>query len=850
MFRKTDILASQQKLFAKDLLKKSFSAVVRKQKLPDFLNDISYGVLLEEKDKSQIADAYLKFKQKYKKPEMLQEFKLALDDFILEKYIQQIETKVSHVERELIDKIIKELRKRTLLGNNFSMSDRIFCASDLLKYIETEHLAPNTVISDDIINKYPRVFKRFSKDIKEFNDKIRRPQLEKLIEPKFYYANDIKDFNTYVSSKNANSFTYFEDLTSASASKLSYIKFSKEEQNIDISGLNPNELAQLATAIKNKDLSKLKVLLKDAFPEDNELQLATKAFKESSIVKKLQARVGAVVSIRSKKPQGDKARGKEMRQADIYGRGINDRLDNLREISALCNAKANEYGFANSKNNGMNFEVWTGPNAPDINNPVVRGKDKDAFILHFNNGNLGLYHVDTQGNSPTLIKIPLSQDILDKLGYDLIYIATQKRSEKYRPSSKVHGFSIKYKKDTDSLQTIIDIGDDLINFIIDRTGYVPSQAMQNPYQESSDIHKKVYQSKDYIDKLTSITPDIKNKYKDILSIIEKISELPNSYITTSDSVVPRYKCKDILQRLTECAANPNDELTQEYIRSTYIFYQCLHGIPNDGELQKYGPNNPRFYFDAQTNNIVYVDALNVVHRSKLKVAFKIGFDPDKLVNIISKKPMNNDGSIILDSEEVFKYISQCVEDKDGFKMHTVNEELEEIIADEVATTKDALLNFGIMLLYTGLMMLLVLVPGINILFFAAATFILNLTPFLINSLAMGAYKDAIKNLGMAIAMMSMTLFLIFVPGLNFMGVVTAASYMVYVTLALASLTAAFKLGATLNDVSKNPNVKEANKELLNLKEKIKSLTKEDVKTPLISADESDEEDVETLRRAM
>ncbi len=782
-------------------------------------------LVLDENDKKRIKAAYLQFKNLPGYKNSLNDFKSALEEIILDKFITKIEQIVNRPEQKLINKIIEDLRKKSSAKDEFSMPKKIHCAAALLNYLKNNKLELNSLIQDDILNNqyYGFVFRRFSDYVNEYNYSIRAPKSKNIIEPKFHTANSEELKNRYLSKSGPYSFIYCNYENSP---RIYYIDSNNKNIEIDISGLQDNNKVELEEAIKDRNLSKLKLLLGDLFPKDEKLELAKRSYAESlsgiNTFDYIRSKIGSITSLgSSNKSKGEKERLKVKREkinTEYYSQGVPDsQVDNLKTSLVLANATAAEHGFMPYEKRKIDFEFWWGGDEPNSKN--LQKKKNDLYILQLSDDKVqAIYYVDTSKSEPVPLNLLDGEDdALHQLGIDLLYILSRRLEKKYNPSTYVQRLCLKYEDRWDKkLDKVSDIDTDIINFIADATGHIPSSELRNQWLERAEIIEKI---KNF--NFENLDKTMKERYENIFRIIKKIVELPANYLSTADSIVPRYKCKSIIEKM-ELLSN-NNALDLDYFRSSYKLYECVDSLPDDEEMQKCQDNNPRFYFVPKTSEIAYVDALNVVRRSKLKWELKLGISPDSLKHIIARKS-KEDGSVTLDSEEVFKYITSKVEDKNSFKMHTVNEELEEIIADEVATAKDVFKNLGMGALSIGLAMLLILVPGFNLVFYISATVALQFVPLAIECIASEAYADALKNLGMAAAMIGMVLFMSFVPGLNFLSLAAGGAAVIYITLAIASLSAAFYTGAAFNAASKNPEVKEANKALLDLKKEIKKLT--------------------------
>lgn len=826
MFSKFDMSRSVAKNTAKKFLSKkeiksnkSDVDLLRQKKI--ISSDLKQ--FLSEDEKLHICKAYDEFLGVYQKnkkrtpnPAEIEDFNKALEEYLLESIISEIERESSNrPDEKLIKEIIKKLLAKSFLKNDFEILARIKCAKELLDYVTTVELVNNEPISYTIKKKYPLIFERFSKEFKDYNDPLVRKKLEDITDISFDEDDDLP------TTSMINKFVYDKY-----ASQLFYYDFDGKKREIDIKNL---DLEQIKSAINDKNLIKLQNLLKKQFPK--KLKLAKLALQESSKVSYFKAKLGAFTNFGgNNKSKGTKNREKAHREAAIYDSSLSERLDMLKAVTNICNQKADEFGFYDDKK--VVFKLCL---SYKLDFASIASDDKDFLVLHINNKN----EISLQFISKRLgASVNVSAE--DNFLRDLAYISTNKldnsfKTEKYKPDSKVLNFRKIYRNPGENITKEVD-DEDFIKYIVENTGFVAPSVLENHYQTIAEISDMVSEHKQIS---ANLPEQYKQVYTSILDSIEKISELPVNRLKNSDSLIPRYKCKTILKKLALFAQNYNDLNEREYIRNSYKIYQG--SIDNENHLKSGGVNNPRFYFNPKTDEIAYVDANNRVFKSKFLPQYRskifddsgVNFaklkpqvDPDKLINLLKGKEKNNDNSVTLDSEEVFKYISMRVEDKNQFKMHTLNEELEEILADEVRTTSFAFRKIAIAAAYVTLMMILLFVPGFNLLLYGIAIAILNLTPFFIDSVAMGAYNDALKNVGIAIAMSTITILILFIPGANFIAPATTAMWMVYLTLAIASATTAYNLTSTMNAASKNPSFSEGKRELLSLVDNIKSLSKD------------------------
>lgn len=809
--------------------------------------------------KNRIYHAYEKFSKKSNKTD---DFKLALEELILDELLKEIKSKFAGREdATLINDIIKRLENESWSEwrtQEFSITERIHCAKELDAYLKLVALGPDTPISDKVLEKYPLLCSRFGKEIKNFNDNIRRPKIAELVKPKFYKVDTSEEADSH--NDKINSFIYLNDAINP---KLYFINSNKIREEIVITDIDKD---QLSIAIATHDLSKLKKLLGAKFPQEINLELTNKAVKKTPRFDYLRAKIGGITKYDGSKYKsaGDKARERARREDTINQSTLNSRVDSLRGATALCNQVLVDYGFAKLQKEEIGLEIYRGADELDVHVGKTN-KQKQRFILHIDeNGNIkGISYLFYINAIPIIKEIEVNPQIIERLGKDLIFIATGKVFGEYQPSLNLRDLCLRNHKETPRNEINVHIenaSDDLINFIVSETGFVPRDILQDQYVEMEEIGKLVSEFESDINTNHTISEQKKQEYKNFLNTIRKISTLPHASFKTSESVIPRYKCKEILTKLRNKFAVDTSaprrnlseieevkiKMSEEYFRSSYKLYEYKNGIPSDAIIQNSENQNPRFYYSPKTQEIAYVDAFGAIHKSKIQPRIHTGMDidyyanaaldtsPEKLSNILSRKTKDNNNAYTLDSEEVFKYISLKVEDKDKaeFKMGTVNEELEGIVADEVATTTEIFKKICIAALSAALAIVIVLVPGVNFIYFAALSIGISYFPTFFDSLALGAYKDALRNVGMAglfagmaIGLMTM---LAFIPGLNFFSAgVSAGGAMIYVTLAIASLTTAFYLSSTINSASRHPKAKEANRELVNLKEQIKAFTKKE-----------------------
>lgn len=821
-FNKKDRLANSEKLFAKQKIQESFNKNkfrVVKPKIKNTVNLILRDLglnsdILTEDYKNKIYHAYHEYNQKYN---AAKDFQNALEDFLFELYINKILNK--NINNELINTIVERLKSTNWVAENQPMANKIVCAYQLYKFLETEKPDLTKPIEEEVRKKYALVFDIYSKDVRAYNNKIKAKELNnKIVKTNFLFCESEADYEDQKQNALPNSFIYLNK-TENQQNKLLYINLAnkKEELVDDITEISSEELTK---AIKNQSISKLKNLLKDKFPVDYTLEITNEAIKESNWTNFFKAKLGAALSFRKgHRSPSELVRLKMQRKADIYG---NDRLDNLEVASKICNDLSKIVATPL-----VHLNIKTGLEAPKTE--AIKTRQDPAYVLHTNNGQIcGIYFtytdsytdIKTSTEKHTLhcIRIPMQEDKLQKIGHDLLYI-NKFPIKNYNPNARVEELKRKYarpNKDEEPLDQ------DLIDFIIDNTEYLPQELVISKHEETLAITAKI---KELREKLNTVQSDKIEKYQSILNTIERIAKLPATYFATSDSIISRQKCLKILDKLdnyTNLGTLDNDikNEVREYFRKSYNLI-IKNNIPGDQSLKRDAPDEPRFYFNPKTNDIAYVDSFKNVHRSKLSVSiYDSMFGSDKLQHVYGNKL-----EYTLTSEEVFKYITSKVaqDKKEEFKMYTVNEELEEIIADECASTAEVLKKLTLAAIYIGMVLMITIVPGFNMFHYLVASLLVQFAPHALERVSQNCYWDAFKNICFVAIIIGVIAAALMIPGIN---ILTAGAIGFYITVATASLYALYSTSTATLAVSKHSSLREGTKELLNLKSQIQELVEE------------------------
>lgn len=190
-------------------------------------------------------------------------------------------------------------------------------------------------------------------------------------------------------------------------------------------------------------------------------------------------------------------------------------------------------------------------------------------------------------------------------------------------------------------------------------------------------------------------PALIEKSKSILSILRKIEDLPASYITTQESIVPYDTRRELVTRLSEYVSNPNAKDASEYFRGSYT----LVAAPLTKDTYNKGAVCT-FYYDSSEKSISYVDANRNVFSSKIN-----SFMNNPIDDLLQGK-----ASLEITSEQVYEKITKNLEPSTAFKMHTANEAILEVVDEEVVSTKEACKYLAQALLVLGITLLFAFVP--------------------------------------------------------------------------------------------------------------------------------------------
>lgn len=196
---------------------------------------------------------------------------------------------------------------------------------------------------------------------------------------------------------------------------------------------------------------------------------------------------------------------------------------------------------------------------------------------------------------------------------------------------------------------------------------------------------------------TNIDETLQRKVQPILDKLRQIEDLPSSYITTSDSIVPYDTRQELVARLTECVRNPQGADTWDFFRDTYSLQVMITG---EERIETYikPENRCKFFYMNDKKALIYIDANLNAHAANLPVLPKEFREP---------------GSYTLNSQQVFKHLTSKLPAESAFKVHTANEALEEIYADEVASTKSILKRVAQVALTVALLLLISSIPFVG-----------------------------------------------------------------------------------------------------------------------------------------
>lgn len=200
----------------------------------------------------------------------------------------------------------------------------------------------------------------------------------------------------------------------------------------------------------------------------------------------------------------------------------------------------------------------------------------------------------------------------------------------------------------------------------------------------------------------------------------KVGEVPRSYFGYRESIVPIEKRTKIMEQmisvvetlLSSDSADAQEKLrdAKKYLRSSYKLEICHRKPAVISPDLASGEVEPMFFWNPTIKKIYYRDDSGIVHEAMFKSpsVMKMELFGDDLEAFLAKQQdvIEQTGSCYLTSEHVYKLITTKVDDPDGnFKMHTAQEEIEEIIEKEVLSTFWAAMYFfgGLLLLAQGIL---------------------------------------------------------------------------------------------------------------------------------------------------
>lgn len=170
---------------------------------------------------------------------------------------------------------------------------------------------------------------------------------------------------------------------------------------------------------------------------------------------------------------------------------------------------------------------------------------------------------------------------------------------------------------------------------------------------------------------TSLNYALAKRVQKVLDRLQQIEDLPSSYLTTSDSIVPYDTRQELIAKLTEYVRNPQSDDVQNYFRDRYTI-QSYDKVFDEGDVEGFKLKPFSFHYSSKTQDIYYVDANSYVHVGKLPSI---------------PKQYRTAHPTILDSKDVFEHITSKMPSDCQIKVHTANEALEEIFAEEVVSLK-------------------------------------------------------------------------------------------------------------------------------------------------------------------